>query len=76
MSGKNTNYTDLMENFLKNHAGDPKAVFYSDLYLGLFYDSVSPNPTLASSYFSKALATPYAKSASDFMISTAENLVN
>ena len=62
--------------FLTGQASDDKTTFYADLYLGLFYDSLSPNPTLASSYLSKALATPYAKQGSDFMISTAENVQN
>ena len=65
---------DLAAKFLTSNSGDDKTTFYADLYLGLLYDSISPNPTLASSYLSKALATTYAQRSSDFMISTAENV--
>lgn len=51
-----------------------KARFYSDLYVGLFYESLCPSPTLASSYLSQALNTAYGKSSNDFMVSTADNM--
>lgn len=54
--------------------GDPGALFYSRLYLGLYKMAENQN-TEAIAYFKEALDTSYASKYNDFMIAVARNSI-